>query len=64
MLPAVALRIWDENTDSVCWQHTPRINGDIPDVNDATLDHGRLSERLQILACCKVINFLFQNYTN
>ncbi|KAK0584140.1 hypothetical protein LWI29_008245 [Acer saccharum] len=26
--------------------HTPRINGQIPDVNDATLDHERLSERL------------------
>lgn len=26
--------------------HTPRINGDIPDVNDATLDHETLSERL------------------
>ncbi|XP_065854231.1 OVARIAN TUMOR DOMAIN-containing deubiquitinating enzyme 11 [Euphorbia lathyris] len=26
--------------------HTPRINGEIPDVNDATLDHGPLSERL------------------
>ncbi|GLT70531.1 hypothetical protein SLA2020_426050 [Shorea laevis] len=26
--------------------HTPRVNGDIPDVNDATLDHQRLSERL------------------
>ncbi|XP_044508238.1 OVARIAN TUMOR DOMAIN-containing deubiquitinating enzyme 11 isoform X1 [Mangifera indica] len=26
--------------------HTPRINGEIPDVNDATLDHERLSERL------------------
>ncbi|KAF4381663.1 hypothetical protein CsatB_020302 [Cannabis sativa] len=26
--------------------HTPRINGDIPDVNDASLDHERLSERL------------------
>ncbi|QCD78465.1 hypothetical protein DEO72_LG1g2098 [Vigna unguiculata] len=26
--------------------HTPRVNGEIPDVNDATLDHGRLSERL------------------
>ncbi|PON77626.1 Heat shock protein 70 family [Trema orientale] len=26
--------------------HTPRVNGDIPDVNDATLDHERLSERL------------------
>jgi hypothetical protein len=27
-------------------QHTPRVNGEIPDVNDATLDHERLSERL------------------
>ncbi|KAJ9185037.1 hypothetical protein P3X46_004712 [Hevea brasiliensis] len=27
--------------------HTPRINGEIPDVNDATLDHERLSERLK-----------------
>ncbi|XP_015577568.1 OVARIAN TUMOR DOMAIN-containing deubiquitinating enzyme 11 [Ricinus communis] len=26
--------------------HTPRVNGEIPDVNDATLDHQRLSERL------------------
>ncbi|XP_077253365.1 OVARIAN TUMOR DOMAIN-containing deubiquitinating enzyme 11-like [Tasmannia lanceolata] len=26
--------------------HTPRINGEIPDVDDATLDHERLSERL------------------
>ncbi|KAB1210461.1 hypothetical protein CJ030_MR6G010757 [Morella rubra] len=26
--------------------HTPKVNGEIPDVNDATLDHGRLSERL------------------
>ncbi|WCJ28101.1 OVARIAN TUMOR DOMAIN-containing deubiquitinating enzyme 11 [Euphorbia peplus] len=26
--------------------HTPRINGEIPDVNDATLDHEPLSERL------------------
>ncbi|KAJ4705666.1 hypothetical protein OWV82_022414 [Melia azedarach] len=26
--------------------HTPRINGEIPDVNDATFDHERLSERL------------------
>ncbi|WOG98364.1 hypothetical protein DCAR_0417705 [Daucus carota subsp. sativus] len=26
--------------------HTPRINGDIPDINDATLDHDTLSERL------------------
>ncbi|XP_058212318.1 OVARIAN TUMOR DOMAIN-containing deubiquitinating enzyme 11 isoform X2 [Rhododendron vialii] len=25
---------------------TPRINGEIPDVSDATLDHERLSERL------------------
>ncbi|XP_043816188.1 OVARIAN TUMOR DOMAIN-containing deubiquitinating enzyme 11 isoform X2 [Manihot esculenta] len=25
---------------------TPRINGEIPDVNEATLDHERLSERL------------------
>uniref|UniRef100_A0A5B7AI93 ubiquitinyl hydrolase 1 n=1 Tax=Davidia involucrata TaxID=16924 RepID=A0A5B7AI93_DAVIN len=25
---------------------TPRVNGEIPDVNDATLDHERLSERL------------------
>lgn len=28
--------------------HTPRINGEIPDVNDATLDHERLSERYGI----------------
>ncbi|PPS12379.1 hypothetical protein GOBAR_AA08269 [Gossypium barbadense] len=27
-------------------RHTPRVNGEIPDVNDATLDHERLSERL------------------
>ncbi|PNX98464.1 OTU domain-containing protein ddb_g0284757-like protein, partial [Trifolium pratense] len=26
--------------------HAPRINGEIPDVNDATLDHETLSERL------------------
>ncbi|XP_042520658.1 OVARIAN TUMOR DOMAIN-containing deubiquitinating enzyme 11 isoform X2 [Macadamia integrifolia] len=26
--------------------HTPRVNQEIPDVNDATLDHERLSERL------------------
>lgn len=26
--------------------HTPRVNGKMPDVNDATLDHERLSERL------------------
>ncbi|KAM7272005.1 hypothetical protein ACFE04_031219 [Oxalis oulophora] len=26
--------------------HTPRINGEIPDVSDASLDHERLSERL------------------
>lgn len=26
--------------------HAPRVNGEIPDVNDATLDHERLSERL------------------
>ncbi|PSR84645.1 OTU domain-containing protein [Actinidia chinensis var. chinensis] len=26
--------------------HTPRVNGEIPDVNDATLDHERLSGRL------------------
>ncbi|KAK7393818.1 hypothetical protein VNO78_22382 [Psophocarpus tetragonolobus] len=26
--------------------HTPRVNGEIPDVNDATEDHQRLSERL------------------
>lgn len=26
--------------------HTPRVNGEIPDVNDATLDHERLAERL------------------
>ncbi|XP_057429955.1 OVARIAN TUMOR DOMAIN-containing deubiquitinating enzyme 11 [Lotus japonicus] len=26
--------------------HTPRVNGEIPDVNDATQDHGMLSERL------------------
>ncbi|XP_059664821.1 OVARIAN TUMOR DOMAIN-containing deubiquitinating enzyme 11 isoform X2 [Cornus florida] len=26
--------------------HTPRVNGEIPDVTDATLDHERLSERL------------------
>ncbi|CAN1337385.1 OVARIAN TUMOR DOMAIN-containing deubiquitinating enzyme 11 [Linum perenne] len=27
--------------------HTPRINGQIPDVNDASFDHVRLSERLR-----------------
>ncbi|XP_052206373.1 OVARIAN TUMOR DOMAIN-containing deubiquitinating enzyme 11 [Diospyros lotus] len=26
--------------------HNPRVNGEIPDVNDATLNHERLSERL------------------
>ncbi|GAV69330.1 hypothetical protein CFOL_v3_12831, partial [Cephalotus follicularis] len=26
--------------------HTPRVNGETPDVNDASLDHERLSERL------------------
>lgn len=26
--------------------HAPRVNGEIPDVNDATLDHDTLSERL------------------
>lgn len=26
--------------------HTPRVIGEVPDVNDATLDHERLSERL------------------
>ncbi|KAF5748871.1 OTU domain-containing protein [Tripterygium wilfordii] len=26
--------------------HTPRVNGEIPDVSDATFDHERLSERL------------------
>ncbi|KAA0063368.1 OTU domain-containing protein [Cucumis melo var. makuwa] len=26
--------------------HTPRVNGEIPNVNDATLDHERLSGRL------------------
>ncbi|XP_043690352.1 OVARIAN TUMOR DOMAIN-containing deubiquitinating enzyme 11 isoform X2 [Telopea speciosissima] len=26
--------------------HTPRVNKEIPDVNDATLDHERLSQRL------------------
>ncbi|XP_048432894.1 OVARIAN TUMOR DOMAIN-containing deubiquitinating enzyme 11 isoform X4 [Pyrus x bretschneideri] len=26
--------------------HTPRVNGEIPDVNDATQDHERLSARL------------------
>ncbi|MCD7448172.1 hypothetical protein HAX54_039128 [Datura stramonium] len=26
--------------------HTPRVIGEIPDPNDATLDHGRLSSRL------------------
>ncbi|KAK1325741.1 hypothetical protein QJS10_CPA01g00794 [Acorus calamus] len=33
---------------SVCLlqEHTPRVNGEIPDVDDATLDHKRLSERL------------------
>lgn len=40
----------DENTNSECWQHTPRVIGEIPDVNDATLDHERLSERLHTLA--------------
>lgn len=31
------------------WQHTPRVIGEIPDPNDATLDHGRLSSRLFII---------------
>ncbi|XP_042010942.1 OVARIAN TUMOR DOMAIN-containing deubiquitinating enzyme 11-like isoform X3 [Salvia splendens] len=26
-------------------QHTPRVIGDIPDPNDATLDHERLAQR-------------------
>ncbi|KAH7679149.1 Ubiquitinyl hydrolase 1 protein [Dioscorea alata] len=26
--------------------HTPRVNGEIPDIDDATLDHERLLERL------------------
>lgn len=30
-------------------QHTPRVIGEIPDPNDATLDHGRLSSRLSII---------------
>lgn len=29
----------------VDWQHTPRVNGEIPDVDNATLDHERLTER-------------------
>ena len=33
-------------TDSLYWQHTPRVITDIPDANDATFDHERLSERL------------------
>ncbi|PRQ20357.1 hypothetical protein RchiOBHm_Chr7g0227291 [Rosa chinensis] len=28
--------------------HTLRVNGEIPDVNDATQDHKRLSERLRL----------------
>jgi len=39
----ICIRI--KKTNSVCWQHTPRVNGEIPDVNDATVDHERLSER-------------------
>ncbi|PIA37796.1 hypothetical protein AQUCO_03000375v1 [Aquilegia coerulea] len=31
---------------SLHWQHTPRVNGLIPDVDDATLDHERLLDRL------------------
>ncbi|XP_057473548.1 OVARIAN TUMOR DOMAIN-containing deubiquitinating enzyme 12-like isoform X2 [Actinidia eriantha] len=31
---------------SLTSQHTPRVNEEIPDVNDATLDHERLSEKL------------------
>ena len=27
------------------WQHTPRVNNQIPDINDATLDHDLLSVR-------------------
>lgn len=31
-----------------CWQHTPRVNGKIPDVDNATLDHERLLERFSL----------------
>lgn len=34
--------------DGLCWQHTPRVNGEIPDVNDATVDHERLLERFYL----------------
>ncbi|CAN1337389.1 OVARIAN TUMOR DOMAIN-containing deubiquitinating enzyme 11 [Linum perenne] len=34
--------------------HTPRINGQIPDVNDASFDHVRLSERGD---SCKLLKF-------
>jgi hypothetical protein len=27
------------------WQHTPRVNGKIPDDNNATIDHETLLER-------------------
>lgn len=29
--------------------HTPRVIGEIPDANDATLDHDRLAERLYFI---------------
>ncbi|CAK9168332.1 unnamed protein product [Ilex paraguariensis] len=35
-----------EGKNSDCPLHTPRVNGEIPDVNDATLDHEPLSARL------------------
>ncbi|XP_071904321.1 OVARIAN TUMOR DOMAIN-containing deubiquitinating enzyme 11-like isoform X4 [Coffea arabica] len=35
-----------DNKISNSSQHTPRVNNEIPDANDATFDHERLSERL------------------
>jgi len=46
------------------WQHAPRVNGEIPDVNDATLDHETLSERCQTLAWCTVIVCFRTTWTN
>ncbi|KAK9114322.1 hypothetical protein Syun_021119 [Stephania yunnanensis] len=36
---------FDFKTSCLICKHTPRVNGSIPDVTDATLDHERLSER-------------------
>ena len=38
-------------------QHVPRINGEIPSVDEATLDHQRLLERYHIF-----ISFFFQTW--